>query len=105
MAQSLKCLPAMRETWVRSLAQEDPLEKEMATRTPIFLPGESYGRRSLAGYSPWARKELDTTERLHFHLKSYSGIKTSEIMPAKQEYEPSVVTLDFSEKTENLTVV
>ena len=31
MAQRLKCLPGMRETWVRSLGQEDPLEKEMAT--------------------------------------------------------------------------
>ena len=29
---------------------------------PVFLPGESYGQRSLAGYSPWGRKELDTTE-------------------------------------------
>ena len=30
--------------------------------TPIFLPGESHGQRSLVGYSPWACKELDTTE-------------------------------------------
>ena len=30
MAQTVKCLPAMRETWVQSLGQEDPLEKEMA---------------------------------------------------------------------------
>ena len=30
--------------------------------TPVFLPGESYGQRSLAGYSPWGRKESDTTE-------------------------------------------
>ena len=81
MAQRLKCLPAMRETWVRSLGGEDPLEKEMATHTPVFLPGESYGRRSLAGYSPRGPKELDTTERLHFQLKSYSGFKTSEITP------------------------
>ena len=29
--------------------------------TPIFLPGESHGQRSLAGYSPWGHKELDTT--------------------------------------------
>ena len=34
--------------------------------TPVFLPGESQGRRSLVGYSPWGRKESDTTERLHF---------------------------------------
>ena len=30
--------------------------------TPVFLPGESYGQRSLVGYSPWDSKELDTTE-------------------------------------------
>ena len=30
--------------------------------TPVFLPGESYGQRSLAGYSPWGRTESDTTE-------------------------------------------
>jgi len=34
--------------------------------TPTLLPGKSHGRRSLIGYSPWGRKELDTTERLHF---------------------------------------
>ena len=33
VAQRLKCLPAMRETWVQSLGQEDPLEKEMATHS------------------------------------------------------------------------
>ena len=36
--------------------------------TPVFLPGESHGRRSLVGYSPQGHKELDTTERLHLHL-------------------------------------
>ena len=30
--------------------------------TPVFLPGESHGQRSLAGYSPWGHKELDMTE-------------------------------------------
>ena len=32
---------------------------------PVFLPGESHGRRRLVGYSPWGCKESDTTERLH----------------------------------------
>ena len=32
--------------------------------TPVFLPGESQGQRSLAGYSPWGGKESDTTKRL-----------------------------------------
>ena len=44
--------PAMKETWVQSLGWEDPLEKERLP-TPVFLPGKSYGQRSLAGYSPW----------------------------------------------------
>ena len=34
--------------------------------TPVILPGKSRGQRSLVGYSPWGRKESDTTERLHF---------------------------------------
>ena len=35
-------------------------------QSPVFLPGKSHGQRSLGGYSPWGRKESDTTERLHF---------------------------------------
>ena len=35
--------------------------------TPVLLPGKSHGRRSLVGYSPWGRKELDSTEQHHFH--------------------------------------
>ena len=36
--------------------------------TPVLLPGESHGRRSLVGCSPWGHKESDMTERLHFHF-------------------------------------
>ena len=36
--------------------------------TPVFFPGISHGRRSLVGYSPCGRKELDMTEWLHFHF-------------------------------------
>ena len=36
--------------------------------TPVLLPGKSHGWRSLVGYSPWGRKESDTTERPHFHF-------------------------------------
>ena len=32
--------------------------------TPVFLPGEFHGQRSLEGYSPWGHKDLDTTEQL-----------------------------------------
>ena len=43
------------------LGQEDPLEEEWQP-TPVFLPGESHGQRSLVGYSPKGHKESDTTE-------------------------------------------
>ena len=36
--------------------------------TPVFLPGELHGQRSLAGYSPWDPKESETTERLTLSL-------------------------------------
>ena len=39
--------------------------------TPAFLPGESHGQRSLAGYSPWNHKELDTTEQLTLSLSYF----------------------------------
>ena len=64
VAQTVKHLPTMWETWVQSLGQEGLLEKEMQP-TSGFLPGKSHGQRSLIGYSPWVCKESDTTERLH----------------------------------------
>ena len=67
----VKILPAMQEMWVRSLGQEDPLEREWLP-TPVFLPGEFHGQRSLVGYSPWGRKELNTTEYFHFHFHMYT---------------------------------
>ena len=35
--------------------------------TPVFLPGESHGQRSLAGYSPWGRRESDTQSCIHIN--------------------------------------
>ena len=72
LAQMAKHLTTMRETQVRPLGWEDPLEKEMAC-IPVLLPGKSHGRRSMVGYSPWGRKESDTTEWLHFtwNLKTW----------------------------------
>ena len=51
MDQTVKNLPAVQETQVQSLGQEDELEKGMVP-TPVFLSGESHGQRSLVGYSP-----------------------------------------------------
>ena len=65
VAQMVKHLTTMWEARVRSLGREDPLEKAWQP-TPVLLPGKSHGRRSLVGYSPWGRKESDTTEQFHF---------------------------------------
>ena len=54
----------MQEMQARYLGQEDPLEKKWQ-HTPIFLPGKSYGQKSLAGYCLWGGKELDMTECEH----------------------------------------
>ena len=65
VAQMVKNLPAMRETWVLSLDQEDSLEKGMATHSsPGFWSGESHGQRNLAGCSSWGHRGSDMTERL-----------------------------------------
>jgi len=59
----VKTLPAVQKTgfdpWVRKI----PWRRKWQS-TPVFLPGESHGQRSLAGYSPRDCKESDTTERL-----------------------------------------
>ena len=68
----VKNLPAMQEIQVLSLGQEDPLEEEMATHSSI-LAWQFHGQKSLAGYSPGGRKELDMTEcvRAHTHTLLY----------------------------------
>ena len=66
VAQLVKNLPAMQETWVQSLGWEDPLEERKATHSSI-----------LAWKIPWTEEswvaESDTPERLHihFHFKVY----------------------------------
>ena len=63
MAQTIKNPPAVPETWVRSLGQEDPLEKGMTTHFST-LAWRVPRTQEPAGYSPWGHKELDTTDRL-----------------------------------------
>ena len=78
----VKNLPAMQETRVQSLGWEDPLEKEMATHSRVFLPGQFHRQRSQVGYSPWGCKELDTTELPTFSFKgAYRNKKELQNMP------------------------
>ena len=54
----------MKETWIQSLSQEEPLEKKMETHSSILAWKNPMEQRSLAGYSPWGHKESDVTEQL-----------------------------------------
>ena len=59
VAQTVVCLPTMRETRVGKI----PWRRKWQP-TPACMLGKSHGLRSLGGYSPWGHKESDTTERL-----------------------------------------
>ena len=62
VAQMVKNLPTMQETWVQSLGQQDSLEEGMGTHSSILAWKIPWTERSLMGYSPWGRKESDMTE-------------------------------------------
>ena len=65
VAQKVKTLPAMQETQdrrVRSLSQEDPLQKEMTTHSSILAWKGPWAEESGELHSPWGRAELDMTE-------------------------------------------
>jgi len=78
VAQMVKNLPAMQETWVQSLGGKI-LWRKAWQPTPVFLSGEFHGQRSLVGYSPWGHKELDLTERPTLSL-SHMKVKINTIL-------------------------
>ena len=68
---TVKNMPAIQETWVRSLGWKDPLEKGMATHTSILAWRIPWTEEPGGLYSPRGRKESDTTERLTLtHLQN-----------------------------------
>ena len=66
-AQMVKNLSAMQETWFDPWVGKIPWRRNWQP-TPVFLPGEFHRQRSLAGYSSWGGKELDTTNQLTLSL-------------------------------------
>ena len=64
MDQLVKNLPAMQETWIPSLGWEDSPGGGHGNLLQYSCLENPHGQRSLAGYTPWGRKELDTTEQL-----------------------------------------
>ena len=71
----------MQETPVWSLGQEDVLEEGMATHYSYSCLENPHGRRSLAGYSPWGHKKLDTTEQLSKHPLYYKPREPEAVGP------------------------
>ena len=69
-------LPAMQETWVLSLSQEDPLEKEMATHSRI-IAWKIPGMEEPGSSNPWGCKELDRTEQLTLLLSAFFMVQLS----------------------------
>ena len=72
----VKCLPAMRETQVRSLGHEDPLKEEMQP-TPVPLPGKSHGQRSLVQATVHGVTKSQTRLHFHFHFQSLCYFSSS----------------------------
>ena len=72
VAQLVKNLPAMPETWVQALCWENPWRREWQ-HTPVFWSGEFHGL-----YNPWGHRESDTTEQLslftYFNRKYLMGL-------------------------------
>ena len=69
----------MQEMHVQFPGQEDPLEEEWQPSL-VFLPEKCHGERSLAGCSPWGRKESDSTER-GLKLGRCPGVTCSALLP------------------------
>ena len=89
VAQIVKNLPLVWKTWVQSLVGKTPWVQSLVGKipwvqslvgkipwrrtwqaTPVFLPGEPHGQRSLAAYSPWGHKESDMTN----HSTSWASL-------------------------------
>ena len=87
VAQRLKRLPEMWETWVQSLGREDPLEKEMATHFSILAWRIPWTEEPGGLHYPRGRKESDVTERLHFHTYMYISLRCTERVDDFQRWE------------------
>ena len=68
VAQTVKCLPVMQETWVQSLGREDPLEKETATHSSILGQRRNSMDRGASRATVHAVEKSDMIERLNTHV-------------------------------------
>ena len=64
----------LKRRWLHPWVRKIPWRRRAQQPTPVFLPEESHGHRSLAGYSPWVHKESDMTEATwHAHLSLHTN--------------------------------
>ena len=82
----VKNLPGMQETWVQSLGQEGPLEKAVATHSPVSLPGKTHGLRTWWAPDHGVAKSWTHLKRLTVWLHFHSII----IMPKNKQWFLSV---------------
>ena len=70
--RTCRCRRQELDPWARKV----PWKRDWQP-TPVLLPGEAHGQRSLAGYSPWGRKESDTTQQLRIYALSWLPVAIS----------------------------
>ena len=97
VAQTVKNLPAVQGTWIRSLGQEDPWQP-----TPVFFLGEFHGQRSLVGCSPWGCKESDTTES---HTHTHTHTHTHQLSWSSSLFQLTVRTCQPSHHMSQLHII
>ena len=85
------------------MGQDDSLEKGIAP-TPVFLPGEFHGQRSLVGCSPWGLEELDTTELTNTNYTWHVTANSWSKMPAGAPAFASIFQLASKRKEIKKTV-
>ena len=100
VAQMVKNESAIQETWVRSLGREDHWRRTWQS-TPVFLPGESHGHRSLRGYSPWGRIIYIRYMGFHFNF----CLQLPNVMHGPRYYSHLKKCVNNSEKTSDWLII
>ena len=95
VAQMIKNLAAMRrpgfDPWFGKISWRTEWQP-----TPVFLPGELYGQRSLKGYNPWGPKKSDMTEQLSLHFIWETGWMASLLLQLRNvNWYPELVNRQF----------
>ena len=93
MVQRLKRLPAMREIWFNPWVRKIPWRRKWQP-TPVFLPGESHGWRSLVGYSPRVAKSQT-------RLSDFTSLTILLVMPNAADVAPDSLGLGCSGPLQN----